>query len=320
MNGDAVVSAVLSPAVLPRQPPAAPLLRRLPMPDGVPIAVHELAPPRVPVALAVLLHGTGMHSQVYLPFARLLAAAGVAVALVDQRGHGASGGEPGQVDHAMQYADDLRHSLHQLAALHALPMFVLAHSGGCAIALKALPALTLPLAGLALLAPTLAHDPLMARRRGGTASRWAARRQGVAARPPRDVADAGQSAMHFHLANFMLARLLGVGRRRPALVCEAAQPGGAPFVYSSLGVMASMIDSTEVPLSAVRCPVLLATGEADVFVNDASAHHALPWMLPPGVPFSAYSYRGADHFTTLFHAVRDLGGWMQAQRQHRGPV
>lgn len=292
---------------------AAPVVRKLRMADGVDIAVHELASLRPAHAHAVILHGTGMDSRVYFPFARLLAAQGVRVSLLDQRGHGASGGEQGQVAHVMQYADDLRECLGLLQETPPeLPLFVLAHSGGSAIALKALPALRTPLCGLAMLAPTLAHDPLMARRRGSGQSWWRDWRYGVAARPAREVKDDGRSAMSFHLGTFALARLLRIGTHRPALICQPANDQEPSFSYSSDAVTASMVSTTEAPLAQVPCPILLATGERDFFVNDASVHLALPWMLAPEVPFRAYSYPGADHFTTLFHATSDILGWIRA--------
>ena len=288
-------------------------VRHLRMTDGIEIAVYEMASLRPSRFHAVVLHGTGMHCKVYLPFAKLLSAQGVHVSLVDQRGHGASGGDQGHVDHMMQYADDLRDCLDQLASLQPnLPLFVLAHSGGSAIALKALPTLHTSLSGLAMLAPTLAHDPLMARRRAGGRSRWRDWRYGVAARPAREVPDNGRSAMSFHLGRFALARLLRIAPRKAALVCQPQSEGEPSFSYSSDAVAASMVASTEASLALLSCPVLLATGELDVFVNDAAVHLALPWMLAPHVPYCAYSYPGADHFTTLFYATRDIVGWMRA--------
>jgi alpha-beta hydrolase superfamily lysophospholipase len=289
---------------------AVPTLGRLPMADGVGIAAYRLAPPMEARRHAVLLHGTGMHSQTYLSFARLLAVQGALVTLIDQRGHGGSEGERGQVAHDMQYADDLAECIRQLKPAHpGLPMFVLAHSGGSAIALKALPGMD-GLAGLAMLAPTLAHDPLMARRRGSP-SRWRDWQFGVRARPSRALHDDGRAAMRFHLGTFAAARLLGVGRKRPALVCQPALHGEAAFSYSSDAVAASIVECTQAALRFLRCPLFLATGAQDLFVNDASIHSALPWMLPPALPLRAFSYAGADHFTTLFHALKDLGAWMR---------
>lgn len=281
------------------------------MPDGVGIASYRLTPPMAARRHAVLLHGTGMHSQTYLSFARLLAAQGVVVTLIDQRGHGESEGERGQVAHDMQYADDLAECIRQLKPAHpGLSVFVLAHSGGSAIALKALPDIGTELAGLAMLAPTLAHDPLMARRRSSRSSRWRDWQFGVRARPPRSLHDDGRAAMHFRLDTFAAARLLGVGRKRPALICQPAVDGDAAFSYSSDAVAASMVKCTQASMRFLRCPLFLATGAQDLFVNDASIHSALPWMLPPALSLRAFSYTGADHFTTLFHALKDLGTWM----------
>jgi alpha-beta hydrolase superfamily lysophospholipase len=298
-----------------RKPPTPePAQRRLRMGDGIEIAVHDVEPGGAgqPMAQAVFMHGTAMQSRFYFALTRLLAARGLRVALVDQRGHGASGGEPGQVAHPMQYADDIADCLRTQARLHPqLPLFVLAHSGGCSIMLKALPRLDVELAGLALLMPTFAHDAAMVRRQGTSSPTTLRLRHGVVPRAARHVADDGKEPMRFRLPAFLLARLLRVGRRRPALICDDPDPARPAYVYSCDAAAASMIDDTEAALAHLRCPLLLATGEQDYWVNDAALHGTLPWMVPARVPFTSFSYAGANHYTALYQAVKDLDAWIR---------
>lgn len=279
------------------------------MSDGVEIAVHDLPSGRSPWCHAIVLHGNGLNSISYLPFAKLLAAFGIHVSLIDRRGHGASEGEPGWVDHDMQYSDDLHACMCHLAQhLPGLPQFILAHSAGSAIALKAFPKLATPPRGLAMLAPTFAHDPLMARERSLVYSHW---RYGVKGRAGRVVLDNDRSKMSFRISTFLLARLFGIATRKSALVFHAININSPDYSYSSGAVAATMLENTETALEKVSCPVFLATGELDSVVNDSAVQLALPWMLSPHVPYSAYSYLGADHFTVLFRAMRDVVAWMR---------
>jgi pimeloyl-ACP methyl ester carboxylesterase len=67
-------------------PPAEPTLRRVPTPDGVDLAVHDLGGDGRPT---LLCHATGFHGAVWEPLARALPA-GLRPWAVDFRAHGAS--------------------------------------------------------------------------------------------------------------------------------------------------------------------------------------------------------------------------------------
>lgn len=287
-------------------------LQRLPMRDGVEIAVRCVSPTGPAAATVILLHGYGMNASQYIPFAKLLATRGIAVAVLDRRGHGESGGERGHLDDPMGHADDLNECLTALSKL-TLPLFVVAHSGGAAVLLRALPSLRTKLAGIALLAPTFANDPLLSRREPSAFERLDWLRYGVNARAPRMVRDNGREPVRFSMRGFLLSRFLGRGRQ-PVLTFPPSVPDGPAYSYTAAGWLGSVVENKDDVLSAVECPLLLATGEHDVFVNDAAVHSALSWMLRPDLPFTALSFEGADHFTTLLHAVRHLGIWIEAIR------
>lgn len=119
--------------------------------------------PNGPSAVVVLAHGAGEHMGRYGHLARTLDEADVALYALDHRGHGISGGPRGVVDRLLHAADDVASLVDRAGANHpGLPVFLLGHSMGGAIAL--LHALDRPgnLRGLILSAPalTLGSGPL----------------------------------------------------------------------------------------------------------------------------------------------------------------
>ena len=284
------------------------------MADGVVLSAQVCVAAKAAQARAVLLHGTGLHSGLYLQFGRMLAMLGVEVALLDLRGHGLSQGERGHIAYEQQYCDDLVQCLQLLAARSPLPLVVLAHSGGAALLLKTLPKLAKltwqGLAGVALLAPTFGSEPSMVRRDISGTAHLAPMRYGLPVKATRKVEDDGRNAMEFSFASFLLARTLGIGKRRPVLRCAPALPSETEYVYSANGVAGTSIGMLESSLAYLTCPLLLATGEKDVFVNDASLHAILPWAVAPELPYHAYSFAAGDHFTVLFQAIKPVHAWI----------
>jgi alpha-beta hydrolase superfamily lysophospholipase len=67
-------------------------------------------------ARLLLVHASMVHSEYYLPMAARLAAAGVAVWMVDLRGHGRSGGARGHVQHWGQHVADVSDGFHAMTA------------------------------------------------------------------------------------------------------------------------------------------------------------------------------------------------------------
>ena len=75
---------------------------------GVRIAWRRLVPDRPPHGVVVVSHGYAEHGGRYLPFARHLAARGIAAVGIDHRGHGASGGPRGHCRDFEEFVADLR--------------------------------------------------------------------------------------------------------------------------------------------------------------------------------------------------------------------
>jgi lysophospholipase len=113
-------------------------------------------------AAAVLSHGYAEHSGRYEHVAEHLAAAGVAVWALDHRGHGQSGGERGDIGSWDSTVSDLDELVDvALEASPGLPLFVVGHSLGGAIAIAYALAHQDRLAGLALSAPAIVIAPEM---------------------------------------------------------------------------------------------------------------------------------------------------------------
>ncbi|HOG45938.1 MAG TPA: lysophospholipase [Anaerolineae bacterium] len=92
--------------------------------------------PAAPRGVVVIAHGLGEHSGRYKNLANWLVPRGYALYALDHRGHGHSSGYRGHVDRFGDYVADLGRLVDQAQAEEpGLPLFVLGHSLGGAIAL-----------------------------------------------------------------------------------------------------------------------------------------------------------------------------------------
>ena len=110
--------------------------RRLPMPDGQPLCLHDWPLPQARGGV-LIVHGLGEHAGRHERLARWFNAHGYAARSYDQRGHGRTPGPRG----ALQHADDL---LADLSVVHAdyartlgVAPLLLGHSMGGLVALRA---------------------------------------------------------------------------------------------------------------------------------------------------------------------------------------
>uniref|UniRef100_A0A7S4LH98 Serine aminopeptidase S33 domain-containing protein n=1 Tax=Eutreptiella gymnastica TaxID=73025 RepID=A0A7S4LH98_9EUGL len=90
-----------------------------------------------PKAIIVISHGYGEHCGRYEATAAAFVAHNFAVYAMDQQGHGRSDGDRGVVHDYMNWVDDLEAYIQTIASKHKdVPMFLLGHSMGGAVALK----------------------------------------------------------------------------------------------------------------------------------------------------------------------------------------
>jgi pimeloyl-ACP methyl ester carboxylesterase len=286
------------------------------MPDGIDIALRVIEPAGEVVATALVLHGNGLHSGYYVPFAKLLATHGLRLVLMDRRGHGMSGGARGHVDVRTQYADDLVVCMNELHERFVGAFFVLAHSVGAAILVKASSAIAWHrLAGVALLTPTFSGDASLIRRGSGSWSDTSALRYLLPTRATPVVQSDTDNQVVFDRKAFLLFYVFGIGRCRPVITHIPTLTGEQPYSYTAAGLCGSMVGQPEQYLARIPVPVFLATGERDVFVNGAAVQSVVPWALGPNVPLASVSCVGGNHFTTLLQSVRPLSSWLIACTQ-----
>jgi len=101
--------------------------------DGVKIAYYAKAPPALPAAVLIFIHGGGAHSAAgYQHLAHGLSKKhNVLVYLLDIRGHGRSGGPRGDTPSAEQVWLDLKIFIDYIKEKHkAIPLYLGGHSSG----------------------------------------------------------------------------------------------------------------------------------------------------------------------------------------------
>jgi alpha-beta hydrolase superfamily lysophospholipase len=124
--------------------------------DGLRLHVEQRAVAGSARGVVVFVHGFTMHAACYRHVSTALVAANLNVMAFDCRGHGRSEGRRGYVKHFADFEADLR-AVVELGrrTWPDLPVAVMAHSQGGAIALSTALAAPLPVAAMVLAAPWL---------------------------------------------------------------------------------------------------------------------------------------------------------------------
>jgi alpha-beta hydrolase superfamily lysophospholipase len=111
-------------------------------------------------ALVVLMHGYGEHCRRYDELAEYLATRGHGVFQLDARGHGRSGGQRGHIGDYSEYVGDLQAFVAEVALRYPQrARFLLGHSNGGLVAIRAVQLGLVGLHGLVLSSPLLDLQP-----------------------------------------------------------------------------------------------------------------------------------------------------------------
>ncbi|MFI9270965.1 alpha/beta fold hydrolase [Kitasatospora sp. NPDC052896] len=262
--------------------------------DGLRCHVQRLDPRDggPPAATAVLLHGllTDSLASYYFTLAPTLAAAGVAVVMYDQRGHGRTGRPPTGY-RLERFVDDLMGLLDRLEV--AAPVHLLGNSFGGTVAF-----------GLAARHPERVLSILAIESEPATLA-WAGKLDGILRRAEAELAEE--------------STLAWVAAQRGAHTARLARSAGRLLAGTSLArdIPASRLP-TEAELRAIHCPVLAVYGtESDLADQAAWLDGLLPDCRSAFVP-------GQEH-SVLVEApdtVRELTlSWLREQGvELRGPV
>ncbi|WP_095144263.1 MULTISPECIES: alpha/beta hydrolase [unclassified Pseudomonas] len=294
----------------------------LKMGDGTALHLRVACPPGVARTVLLLLHGAGMHSGYYQTVGCLLASRGHLVLMPDQRGHGKSEGARGDIAHHGVYCEDIAWMLLRVKTL-GLPVVLAAHSGAAAMSARVLAEVAAPqVAGFAMLTPTFADDGTLVRRNSGGRDYGTYFRYMLRPAPEAEVKGrAPGSRMVFRLGAFLFHRMTGLCGTAPVLTYQSSGKNEAPYTYTARGVRGSMVGRVDLLLARLRCPVFLATGGQDGFVNSDAVRTLLPWLIAPQASLQALHEAGGDHFTTLLLSAQALLKWLDtlvlesAQRQ-----
>jgi pimeloyl-ACP methyl ester carboxylesterase len=294
------------------------------MGDGTALHLRVACPPGGARTVLLLLHGAGMHSGYYQAVGRLLAARGHLVLMPDQRGHGKSEGARGDIAHHGVYCDDIAWMLQRVKVL-GLPVVLAAHSGAAAMSARVLAEATTPqVAGFAMLTPTFADDGTLVRRNSGGRDYGTYLRYMLKPAPEAEVkVRTPGNTMVFRLGAFLFNRITGLCGTAPVLTYQSSGKSELPYTYTARGVRGSMVGRADLLLARLRCPVFLATGGQDSFVNSDAVRTLLPWLIAPEASLQTLHETRGDHFTTLLLSVQALLKWLNtlvlepAERQER---
>ena len=106
--------------------------------------------------ILVISHGIGDHSGRYNNIVNELKGKNISIYILDQRGHGKSGGKRGHINTFMDYINDLKFFINIIQKENQkLPLILLGHSLGGTIALKYALIYPVDLTGLILSSPAL---------------------------------------------------------------------------------------------------------------------------------------------------------------------
>lgn len=122
-------------------------------PDGAKLSFRRLRALRALRGSAVVLHGWGDHAGRFAEVARQLAAQGLDVWALDQRGHGQSPGPRGHVDRFAQFLSDVAQVRKLAAAESPGPQFLVGHSFGGFVVLRYLETMPAGVAGAIAVTP-----------------------------------------------------------------------------------------------------------------------------------------------------------------------
>ncbi len=101
---------------------------------GIDLFLQTWQPEGAIRAVVAVVHGIGEHSGRYAYLVQRLVERGLAVAAMDNRGHGRSGGKHGHINSFADYRDDLHRFLLDVSArFPRLPLFLYGHSLGALI-------------------------------------------------------------------------------------------------------------------------------------------------------------------------------------------
>jgi len=261
-------------------------------------------PSGAPSAVIAIAHGVGEHGGRYAAFAERLTRRGLAVHVMDLRGHGRSDGIRVHVDRWSRYRDDMRSFLELVGRQRGdCPLFLLGHSLGALIALD--------------LAISAARDPMEGSRPRGVIS-------SAAAIDPRGVAKPYLVAIARLLSRVTPRVSLDLGIDPAALSRDPAVVNAYrddPLVERRATVrwgteVLGATESIRRRAGEIRLPTLVYHGEADRLTSPDGSRGLAESLTGPDVHLKTYPdvYHEPHNDLGADEVARDVAAWVTARR------
>ncbi|GAA1683360.1 hypothetical protein GCM10009765_35700 [Fodinicola feengrottensis] len=269
----------------------------VPATDGVKLAYFAYVPAK-PIATLVFYHGSGAHSTAgYLDLGKQLAAKyAVATYLVDIRGHGSSGGQPGDAPSEQQVWQDTKTVVDFVKDRYPhLPEYVGGHSAGAGVVLNSVSLINSTVAGYAFLAPDFGLHSDTEQQAGAANFATVCERAFVAEAVTEGIVDAHANALGFAYTKDQISSAHLVNRYTVTMAV-AQNPANSADVLAGLDK-----------------PLGVWIGSQDEVFNPAKelAYAAKAHQVKPTLG----TIPGRTHLGVLSNGADSLGPWIGTQVQ-----
>jgi alpha-beta hydrolase superfamily lysophospholipase len=300
--------------------------------DGIRLAYDDFSPQSVvhagkdesqhsgialPKACLIFLHGSTYNARRYANIAKASLKQGYQVCLLNWRGHGESGGKPGDLDYVGQLEDDLNDMIVWVKQQHPERDIVIGgHSAGAVVCLRYIDRYGCDdIKAVSIVSPAI-NGPLETVRYSQASSVWQykltyfRKANAIEATPEAAL----QHAPVLNMGAFWLAKLMPFLRNRTILNFPAserlAQLEGRVLGYSYNLMLSCDINAYPRAFNKIRVPVFLLVGEEDEVIHPHLLTTVYHWHLSPSIAKSLIKVPKANHIRILPAACNLLPSWL----------
>lgn len=292
--------------------------------DGVSLAyddfvANEVASKEVAAkACLIFLHGSTYNSRRYANIGKAMANKGYQVCLLNWRGHGESGGKPGDVDYVGQLEDDLADMIAHIKSKDAASNIMIGgHSAGAVVCLRYIDSYGCDdISAVSIVSPAI-NGPLETVRYPQASSAWQYKLTYF--RKAKAIEAAPESALQhapiLNMGAFWMAKLVPFLRHRTILNFPAsermAKLEGRVLGYSYNLMLSCDINGYPRAFNKINVPVFLLVGEEDEVIHSHLLETIYHWHLMPNISKSLIKVPKANHIRILPATCNLLPTWLE---------